>query len=290
VLLLVLLLLLLLLRSRLHRLLCCGGAAAVEHFSERLLRWRPRQARMFGPPRSQRMHLLEGRAQAVAYYGTEARLDAHVIVMGHGRSFVELNKTSMLLGTMRTRSFYALALMGLAACAPKARHGTHSATQAPTVQHLVPEAYLSVALPADWEKRTHLAADIFHGPKGTDAYYATLTVQRRPLVDAGRLDEAVAHALAAVAHRAGFVWDALELGWAGEDLALGYRVRFNALETTHCQNGWVFVHGETLVGMTLSAPEAIYPAVVPVFQGALDSLAVFSFPPLAQGATGRVPQ
>lgn len=185
----------------------------------------------------------------------------------------------MLHDTMRLCHFIAMAGLCLAACRPAVQPRAPYAQGPEERIYLAPQVGFSVAIPAAWDQQDLGASQVWHGPAGTDAYYATLTLQHRPTLGASRLDESVAHALASISHAPGFTWDALELGYVGQDLALGYSVRFNALEATHCQYGRVFVHESSLVGITLSAPEALCPTLAPVFDRIVDSLTTFRTAP-----------
>lgn len=173
---------------------------------------------------------------------------------------------------MPVRCLILFGLVGLVACRAPALVGVISPTPPSERNHLEAMAGFSLNLPDTWAQQEGGFVTVLHGPAGTDAFYATLTIQRRLTWEKTHLDEAVAHALAAVAHEAGFVWDNLDIRAVGQDLALGYGVRFNALEVSHRQTGLVFVHNDVLVALTLSAPSDLFESVIPVFERATESI------------------
>jgi hypothetical protein len=180
----------------------------------------------------------------------------------------------MLVGNMPVFCLILLSLLGLSACQDPAPVAVASRTLPPQRNHLEEMAGFSINVPDNWSEHDDGVVQLLHGPAGTDAFYATLAIQRRVALTEQRLDEAVALALAVVSREAGFVWDSLVLDVVGQDLALGYGVRFNALEVSHRQTGLVFVHNGVLVAMTLSAPTDLFDSVIPVFQRAVDSLSM----------------
>lgn len=133
---------------------------------------------------------------------------------------------------------------------------------------------LALSLPLTWQGQKRSGAHVFSGPKGSQAYFTTITLQAaRP--GAPTLREALTVSFADLRSTSSdFRWAARNATNIDGHAALAYEVRFKLHDKRRRKSGVLIDRGDHVLDVSYAATSELYPRELPTFQAAVASLSL----------------
>lgn len=167
---------------------------------------------------------------------------------------------------MRAACLVIFALLGCSA-----QSGSYS--DKPTRLFVAEAANISFEVPQDWLEEPLGKATVLAGPKHTDAYFTTLTLQRRQ-GELGSLEDALRVAYTDNDNLDDVVFFSEHPIFVDDELALSYFVRFVLYEQPRLHAGVRLPSHLGIVDLTYTGPEPLFASQLGVWENVLATLAL----------------